>query len=87
MRGDMEKIGTGKVLTLGGMVASSIVFIFTTFETKGDAEEKQKAEAKVMQVTVDGLNQKMDLLNQNIRDNQQEVMNRFDKLDKGRSRR
>ena len=75
----MTKITPAKVLTFCGMVTSTIVFIFTTFETKSEAEDKQKSEAQVVQI----INQKIDSLHDDFKESHKEVMDRFDRLDQG----
>lgn len=68
---------TIKVLTLIGMIGATIAFTFTTFETKSEAEEKQKAEAQILQI----MNQKIDSLHDDFKDSHKEVMHRLDRLD------
>lgn len=75
-----EKIEAGKALTLVGMIAASIVFLFTTFVTKDTAEEQKKNEAS----QVEQLNHKIDDLHNDFRDFHHEVIDRFDRLDQSR---
>jgi hypothetical protein len=58
----MEWIGGGKLLTIIGMVAMSIVFLFSTFETRDAAQDEKKNETSSMEQ----LNHKLDRIENKI---------------------
>lgn len=71
-----------KLLTIAGMMAASIIFLFTTFVTKDNAQEEKKNETQSM----DQLNHKIDDLHSDFKEFRKEVSDRFDRLDQSQRR-
>ncbi len=63
-------------LMIGGMVASTVIFAFTTFESKGDAERKYHDQAK----NLNDVNQHMSSLHQDLQESIKQIDAKLDIL-------
>lgn len=74
-----EKKSIQTVLTIIGMVAASMVFLFASFQTKTEAEHQNQNQAK----NLDELDQKVNSLHQDLRDIRTEMNTKLDALLQG----